>query len=278
MDLRSRLNVLISSLNFTDISAEAQDFRRDPIELNLGVLDYIYVGYNKTINSLYAAFSEAPTGNFALTVQYFNTEGQWQTLQVSDETKGFTRNGFITWARLLDHDKSAINDISAYWLRLRLEDLGAEPANYEGTLLGLNLVFSDDNDIASETPALVDPAFYPAGQNSHILQHVATKNYIMGRLRNLGYIKVTGTGEENINQWDVLDVFELRQAALYYTVAQIYFNLSDNTEDQYWAKYKQYESRFSEAFALGQLRIDLNDNGKVDPDEKRPVKSARWFR
>jgi hypothetical protein len=227
---------------------------------------------------LYAAFSEAPAGNFALTVQYFNTEGQWQTLQVSDETKGFTRNGFITWARLLDHDKSAINDISSYWLRIRLEDLGAEPANYEGTLLGLNLVFSDDNDIASETPALVDPAFYPAGQTSHILQHVATKNYIMGRLRNLGYIKVTGTGEENINQWDVLDVFELRQAALYYTVAQIYFNLSDNTEDQYWAKYKQYERRFDEAFALGQLRIDLNDNGKVDPDEKRPVKSARWFR
>lgn len=278
MDLRSRLFVFTFDGDFTDISAECQNFVRDPISLNLAPADYLYVGYTKPINAIFAAFVTPNEGNNPVQVEYFADGATWKPLIVSDDTKNFTRNGFITWNRVDDVDKSAVNDTSAYWLRLSFADSNEEPANMVASLQGLNLVFADDNDIASEAPALIDSAFYPAGQNSHILQHVATKNYIISRLRNLGYMKITESGDENINQWDLLDIYEIRQAAMYYAISQIYFNLSDNVEDQYWAKYKQYERRFDEAFGLGSMRIDTNNNGKVDPEEKRPIRSARWFR
>lgn len=279
MDLRSRLFVFTFDGDFTDISAECQNFVRDPVSLDLAPGDFLYVGYTKPINALYAAIQPIGDGAFETKVEYFADDATWKTLTISDDTKGLRRNGFITWERVADADKSAVNDTSAYWLRLSFTDLVHDPAhNVRGSLQGLNLVFADDNDIASEAPALIDEAFYPAGQTSHILQHVATKNYIISRLRNLGYMKITEPGDENINQWDLLDIYEIRQAAMYYAISQIYFNLSDNVEDQYWAKYKQYERRFDEAFGLGSMRIDTNNNGKVDPEEKRPIRSARWFR
>jgi hypothetical protein len=140
------------------------------------------------------------------------------------------------------------------------------------------LIFADDNSVLAVEPSLIDPDFYPSGQTSYILQHIAAKNFIMSRLKSKGYIKYGPDGTENITEWDILDIYEMRQAACYYAVAQIYFNFSDNTEDQYWAKYKNYEDKFEEAFGLGRLTIDINDDGKVDEPEKRPIKSQRWGR
>lgn len=277
MDLRTKLSILLDQSGFSNISVEAQDFRRDNVALELAETDHLYVGFRKPINALYAAFETPSEGDYSLSVEYFSESG-WAALEVSDGTKGFSRNGFITWQRPSDADKSAVNDIDAHWVRIQVNQESGVPASLECVLQGLNLVLSDDNDIASEVPALVDVRFMPKNQTSHILQHVATKMYIIGRLRNLGYIKHVGNNEENIDQWDILDVYELRNAANYYTISQIYFNLSDNPEDQYWAKYKEYERKFEEAFSLGRLRMDQNDNGQVDPEEKRPRRSIRWFR
>lgn len=277
MDLRTRLDILLSQPQFTDISADAQDFRRDNISLQLQSLDLLYVGFRKPINALYFAFEEAGADTHEIQVEYFSKDG-WKVLQIADGTKGFSRNGFVSWNRVSDADKSAVNDVSNHWLRISVNQTSGEPAPLECVLQGLNLVFSDDNDISAETPALVDPRFVPKGQNSHILQHVATKNYIIGRLRNLGYVKHINDNEENIDQWDILDIYEIRNAANYYTISQIYFNLSDNPDDQYWNKYKEYERKFEESFSLARLRIDQNDDGQVNLDEKRPRKTIRWVR
>ena len=94
--------------------------------------------------------------------------------------------------------------------------------------------------------------------------HLSAKNYIMGRLKSLGYINNTVDGEENITEWDILDIFEMRLASTYYTISQIYFNLADDPDDQYWAKYREYEKKFEETFGLGRLRVDNNDDGKVN--------------
>jgi hypothetical protein len=282
MDLRSRLNILIGSGGlFTDVSAEAQDFRRDNFDVELEANDYIYVSHSKQINALYAQLETPSLNEATLKVEYFNKNAQWVELQISDGTKGFSRNGFITWQRVSDADKSAVNDVSGVWVRI--SQVGGSPSGedssaFEARFQGINLVFSEDNDIASEAPALLDDAFYPHGQTSHILQHLASKNYIMSRLRNLGYIKHTDEGIENINEWDLLDIYEIRQAATYYSIGQVYFNLSDNVEDQYWAKYQSYKKKFEQAMGLAQLRIDQNDNGVVDASEKKRIKTIRWGR
>lgn len=273
MDLRSQLHVIHSDGGVeTNYSADAQDFKRDPFTAQLTTDDFIYVGYHKVINALYIYLTQENTVTSSLSLEYYSENG-WSPLQVSDDTRAFTRSGFITWSRPDNAAPLTVGGIEACWVRIASND-DIDAVGFQA----INLIFADDNDVCSEVPALLDPCFYQAGQSSHILHHVAAKNYIMGRLRSLGYIKYSATGEQNITEWDVLDIYELRQSATYYAISQIYFNLADTPEDQYWAKYKEYEQKFEESFALGRLRIDIDDDGQVDPVEKRPIKSVRWVR
>lgn len=273
MDSRTRLNVIYSDGGVeTNYSSDAHDFKRDTFDATMTTDDFMYIGFNKVINAIYVAMTAVNTIPSSLSFEYYSTTG-WKALEVCDDTKALSRNGFITWDRVSDAADLTVGGIEACWIRFAPND-DIDLVSFQA----INLIFADDNDMCSEVPALVDPCFYPQGQTSHLLQHSATKNYIMSRLRSLGYIKQTSTGEENINEWDVLDIFELKQAAMYHAIAQIYFNLSDDVEDQYWAKYKEYFEKFEEAFSLGQLRIDTDNDGQVDASEKRPVKTVRWGR
>lgn len=274
MDLRSRLAVIYSDGGAeTDFSADAQDFKRDSFDLTLTTDDFIYIGFRKPINALYAELAIANTVTSSLTLEYFTEDSVWSNLELSDDTRAFTRSGFLSWARPENSAKTTVAGQELHWVRISSnDDIGLT------SFQALNLVFSDDNNILDDEPDLVQECFYPQGQTSHILTHLAAKNYIMGRLKTLGYINHTANGEENITEWDVLDIYELRLSSSYYTIAQIYFRLSDSVDDQYWVKYQTYIQRYEEAFNLGALRIDQNDDGQVNPDEKRRIKSIRWVR
>lgn len=273
MDLRTKLNVIYSDgSSQTNYSQEAQDFKRDTFTLTMTTDDFLYIGYKKVINALYVALEQFNTISSSLEIEYYSESG-WSQLNFSDDTRAFSRSGFITWERPNDAADIEIDGINACWIRIATND-DIDPVEFQA----INLVFSDDNDICSEVPALIDACFYQQGATSHILQHVAAKNYIMSRLKSLGYVKYDANGEQNINEWDILDIYEIRQASTYYSIAQIYFNLSDDVDDQYWAKYKEYEGKFEEAFALGRLRIDIDDDGQVDAVEKRQIKTVRWGR
>lgn len=274
MDQRSRLEILHSDGGiFSNYSLEAQDFKRDTFSITLTTDDFIYVGFRKDINALYFQIDTANTVPAELTFEYYTTDSVWANLSVSDETRAFSRSGFATWQRPSDGQAVAVDGQEMCWVRISA-NVDLDPV----TFMAINILFSDDNTICDEAPALVDPCFYQQGQSSHILHHVSAKKYIMSRLRSQGYIKHTSNGEENINEWDILDIYELREAANFYTIAQIYFNLSDTVEDQYWAKYREYKTKFEEAFSLGRLRIDSDDDGQEDLEEKRPIKSHRWVR
>lgn len=278
MDLRTRLNIQSDDGGaFTDFSAEAQDFKRDPFSITMTTDDFIYIGFHKQINAFYVQMDTPNTISSTMKIEYFADSG-WIELEISDDTKALTRNGFVNWNRILTTNddpaiETVINGDTEIWVRMSIAD-NIDQVDFQA----INIIFSDDNDMSQEVPALVDPCFYPSGQSSHILNHVAAKNYIMGRLKNREYVNNTTGGEENITEWDILDVFELRQSSNYYAIASVYFNLSDNVEDQYWAKYEEYSSKYKEAFALGRLRIDQNDDGQTSNDEKRPIKTLRWGR
>ena len=273
MDLRTKLSVIYSDGGIeTDHSADAQDFKRDSFQITMTTDDFIYIGYRKSINAVYVAMEVVNTITSSLSVEYYG-DSLWTALEVSDDTKAFTRDGFITWDRVSDAANVTVAGQELCWIRIATDD-----AISAVTFRAINLVLSDDNDICTEVPALIDACFYPSGQSSHLLQHVASKNYIMGRLRSLGYIKSTSTGEQNINEWDILDIYELRQASMYFTIAQIYLNLADDPDDQYWSKYREYDKKFEEMFALGRLRVDLDDDGVVDDVEKRAINTVRWSR
>lgn len=274
MDLRTRLTVVHNDGGVeTDYSQGAHDFRRDDFTLTLTTDDFIYIGYRKPINAFYAALTTPNTITSSLSVEYYSESG-WSQLEISDDTKALKRNGFISWLRVTDSAEIEVDGTTQHWVRLSVND-DIDPVTFQA----INLVLADDNDLVQEVPALVDDCFYPAGQTSHLLQHVATKNYILSRLKYKGYIKYdSARKEQNINEWDILDIFEFRQAAIYHAVSQIYLGLSDDPDDQYWAKYREYERKFDQAFNNGLTTIDIDDDGEVDVSEKRAIKSIRWSR
>lgn len=274
MDLRTRLDVIYSDGAVeTNYSDEAQDFSRDNFDIQLTTDDFIYIGYKKPINALYVAMATPNTIPSSLSLEYYSESG-WSQLEISDDTRALARNGFISWLRVSDSAEIEIASKTQHWLRLSSND-----DIDQVTFQAINLVLADDNDIMQEVPTLLDACFYPSGQTSHLLQHVATRNYVISRLRYKGYIKYDSEQkDQNINEWDILDIYEFRQAATYHAIAQIYLGLSDDPEDHYWAKYQEYEKKFDQAFNNGLTTIDLDDDGKVDIGEKRPIKSIRWSR
>lgn len=270
MELKNKLSILYyDGTSYTDNSNEAADFKRDSFSANIiAGSDYIYVGYEKFINALYVHMV-TPNVNIAdLTMEYYSETG-WKSLEICDETNGLTRNGFVTWERQTDGANTIVNGKEQCWFRIAVS---ADTSAVE--FQGINLIFSDDNSISDYEPGLLDDCFYPNGQTSHILRHVAARNYIMSVLT----IKADKNSDSKIDYWDILDIYELREAANYYAISQIYFNLSDDPEDQYWAKYLDYRQKFDKMFELGSPLIDLNNNGQVEVGEKVSVKTSRWSR
>lgn len=258
---------------FTDHTDSASDYIRDDFSMTLVSLeDYVYIGYYKPFNSVYVEFSTANVNSNDFALEYYDGT-TWTTLELDDDTKGWTRSGFMHWDKS-DMNEVEINSTTKYYIRMK-----PDSDHSATTLSGLNLVFSDDNQLKQEFFEIDNANLLPSGQSSHINSHVASRNTIIQMLRNQGYIKTnSSTGQENIDQFDLHDVFEIRQAATYMALSKIFFNLSDSVDDNWWAKYKEYQDKFEGMFALAKLTLDQDDDGNEDSEEKRNYKSKRWNR
>ena len=285
---------------FIDYSKEAFDYSRDP--LALGALhhtqDYLYIGFEKPINALYVEMGTANTNANTLTLQYYTNTGTWASVQgYHDDTKGFTRSGFIQWNRNLvnsdnqlneainDADLATVNSTDLNWYRFRPDAYMSAGTS----LAGINLVFSDDRELQSEFPALLDSAgvavdkFLASGQTSHILTHVAVRNEIVQRIRNKDYIKYstaeTYSTRKSLNQWDLLEIDEVRQAAKYFALSKIFLNVSDASDDSYAQKSALYEKWAIENINLARASLDTDNDGVSDTNEKlKPFNTRRITR
>lgn len=268
MDLRTTLCVLhtVDDAAFTDYSYEAGDFKRDTFTQTILSTDLLYIGHEKLINALYVELQTANTNTSTLSAQYYNGT-VWTALDICDETNGFARSGFITWERPSDAEDFTVNGDEKCWYRF---SVSADTSAVE--FQAISLLFSDDNTMCSYEPNLIDDCYYSNGQTSHVLRHLSARNYIMSILAS------KADSSQRIDFWDVLDIYELREASNYYAIAQVYFNLSDNPEDHYWAKYQDYMRKFEKMFELGSVKIDLNGDNTLDDNEKTNVKSSRWSR
>lgn len=259
---------------YANKTAEASDIHGDDFTFDLSPTKLIYVGYTKPINAIYWYQIDGKNNVSTSTkVEYYNGT-VWVELIVADQTFAFNRNGMMNWEAPTDAATNVVNSIEKYWLRF--STVLATTNNLKFQYIGLTL--SDDNDIKSEFPSLLQAAYYPTGQNDFMSYHLSSKEYIMAELLRRGYTKNVGSEIEPINQWDILNVYELRQASLYYTISQIFFTLSDNSSDNFWQKYLDYKNKFETAINVGMLRIDQDNDGQTDPAEKLPITSYRWVR
>lgn len=280
IDTRNRLSVMFHETDgdsYSSYDNEAADFLRDTFSLQFTPTgsDYLYIGFTKPFGALYADMSTANTETSSTLAAEYYDGATWSSLTVSDETNEFQRSGFLFWDRPSDWASVAVNSISKYWIRLR-------PSVASSVLVfnGINILFSDDHQLQAEFYEITNSNLIPAGQTTHITTHVASRNYIMQKLRNDGYIKLDSNNlYENITPWDLLDIFEVRQAATFLALSKIFFNLSDSPDDNWWTKYREYQDKFEESFRLAKLSIDYDDDGVIDNDEKAaPITVQRWGR
>lgn len=259
---------------FSDHSQKAADYIRDDFSIDLSSTeDYLYLGLAKPFGATYVAVSTANVNANTLAAEIWDGTA-WTAVELTDETEGLTRSGFMFWDKV-GMTSSAVDGEDAFYLRLR------PSADQSATSVrGVNLVFSDDNQLKSEFFEIDNSSLLPAGENSFITKHASTRNRIIQEFRKLKYRTQVGTAQpQSLDQWDLIDIFEVREAATFLTLSEIFFNLSDSLEDHWWIKYKEYQKKYEEMIRIATLSIDSDDDGIDDDDEvAQPIKVFRWNR
>lgn len=258
------------TINFdsSDYSREFADLSRDTIVLTLD--DYIYIGYYKPFSATYFELSTDTVETPTLTSEYYN--GSWSELTVIDDTKAFTRSGYMQWTNPTDWVKSTVASSSLYWIRLK------PSVEFEVTFTGSTVLFSTDRELLTEFSAILDERFL-LNNASHVLTHLAVRNQMVQELRNKGFLKVVSNQFVNLTPFDVLDVYEIREAATALALSKIFFNASDEVDDIWASKSKAYEDRYNKLFSLALLTLDTNDDGVKDSDDKKTnFKTVRMIR
>lgn len=273
LDKKNRLTILHDDNGvFVDHSAFAADMSRDDFSVELiAAEDYLYIGFEKPFNAAYFEVVTANSNSGSMALEYYDGTS-WVSRDLADESLGLARSGFMFWDRE-DMATTTINALDAFYVRLK-----PSVDSSVMSIRGINIVFSDDSMLANEFEEINNVNLLAPGATSHILKHIGSRNEIVQRLRNRGYIKYdSASGYENITPWDLLDVHEIKQASAYLTLSKIFFNLSDG-QDNWQIKHLEYDRKFEEMFALYTLTLDLDNDGVKDAEEKNRPNTRRWVR
>jgi hypothetical protein len=251
--------MLTINFNSTDYTRELADMSRDTVTLSLD--DYLYIGYYKPFSGTHFELSTDTEETPTLEAEYYN--GAWTEFTPIDDTKAFSRSGFMQWGKPTDWKKSTVASNALYWIRLK------PSTTTEVTFTGCTLVFSSDQALKTEFAPILNED-YLFEQPSHILTHIAVRNHIIQKLRNKGFLKWTSEGYEKLTPFDVLDIYEIKEAATALALSKIFFNLSDTPDDTWSVKSKAYEDRFNDFFSLALLTLDTDDDGASSESDKKP--------
>jgi hypothetical protein len=281
IDKRSALTVLENrNGEWLDLTLKAADYLRDPFNFTMDPDDdTLFIGYYKPFSGCYIELQSPASANVGLVAEYHNGSA-WVPLDVQDETDGFRRSGFLSWNRTKLTEQT-VNGKDAFFVRLKATATEGEGSPIECVVRGINVVFTSPARLKQEFFEVDDPSLLPAGETSHIGALVATKHQIVQELRNKGYQKrgKDSPSWEMIGPWDLLDVFEVREAATFLALSKLFFNLSSSPDDNWWNKYREYQDKYKNAMNLAFLSIDTNDDGKADKTEvQAPARVVRWRR
>ena len=252
----------------TDVSLILENYISDDLTENFSVGQFFYVGYYKPIDSLYIELTTQNTAN-NLVLEYYNGTN-WVPLVKTDKTFGLKRSGFISWARNIDNQKeNMVNGYTAYWYRLSIDTTTIVNLSVKG----INLVFSDDNDLKETYPSIMD--YLPQGAVSFIGFHVSARNQILTYLRNKGKSVSTLGVNKMLDQFDLHNYEEVKQASKYKALSTIFFNESDTVDDKWYQKAKDFDRLYGESINLNFLSLDENDDGKEEPIETQALQYVK---
>ena len=258
-DLASRLTIL-SGPAFVDSSDALCDFSVDTATITLLSTDYLYVGFEKPISSLFFYLTTVSTGTRALKVEMFNN-GTWNTQKSIDDTSGLTRSGFVTWEIPNQPIVCNVNSTSMFWVRFSVT------VSTSATVFrAISSLFSDDRELKKEFPSILNTNFLIGGSTDHYMIHETCRNDIVQYFRKKGLRRL---GQDcfmkKFMAFDIMDIDEVRTAATYLALSKIFSNVANsaNAEDNWSAKSKMYKKMTDEALNTAYLTWDaLSDGAK----------------
>ena len=271
-----------------DISEYLKNFIDDFADFFIGTNKSIDVGYYKPINAIYCEM-EPNLASRKVIVKYFNGTSFVNVSGLSDNTKGLARSGFITFDRdQANQSQTTIEGQNLYWYRITLSSTQGEPIQSDGgeqilteddviltsepgeimlRSYGINLVFSDDRDLHSEYPSVND---HKGDLRSFIGFHQAARDEIVTDIRNRGKtVKKDNQSYKKIDQFDLMDFEEVRQASKFKALEKLFFWLSDANDDRYGGRMAYYKRKYEDAKQQAFLTLDSNNDGKVDIEEQK---------
>lgn len=249
--------------SFVDLTNSMADFTRGTSTVTVvSAEDSIYVGFYKPINSFFVEFSTANTNDVAMTVSFYNGSSFTDVSGVFDDTDGFQRSGFVYWDRnQTDEAKNTINSIEQYWYKL---DFSGDTSAM--VIRGLNIVFSDDQDLKRECFEVAQ--YLPENENSFILSHVAARDEIVQRIRaRREFVKDSSNRLNDVNAFDLLELDQLKLASTYLALGRIFFAISEKDDDIYFSKSQSYYSMGHNIIETANISIDRDDDGTKDKVE-----------
>ena len=275
ININEKLNILYyNGSTYTDYTNELAEYGRDSATITLASTDSIYVGFYKPINTFYLYLTTANTNTIAMTLQYWNGSAFAAPVGFYNDTNGLKRSGFIRWDRnQVAEAKTTINASERYWYKI---DVDTDTT--EMIIAGLNILFSDDQDLKSEVPSI--DKMIPDGFTDHILSHVAARNELIRDLRSDGrYKEDLSTGKlKDITAFDLLDISQVKLASTYLALSKIFLNSSDDPLDTYNEKSKVYKTHYTSTMNMFYLNVDEDDDGIQDTSEELDQNSPQLAR
>ena len=271
LDSKIMLNVkYFSDPTYTDYDKILGDEATGSATITLADSEYLYIGFYKPISEIYFEFTTPNINANTLAAEYYSEDdSDWSSLTITDETNGFTENGFIHFNRPVDSNDSndwgenTVDSKELYWIRLQ-----PSVTHSETVYKFCGLIFSDDKSLATINPFINDSEML-CGQTTHLKVHVAARNRIIQKLLTEGKIKYNSDGlRTRITGWDILDKNEVKEAAAYLALSFIYFNLSDNPVDSWMEKSKYYDRIYLNLIKSSVLSLDVDDDGLIDDTER----------
>ena len=262
-----------------DLSLPVKDYTTSAISAEVANTHYLYVGYYKPFKQFYIELGTANTEANELSFEYWNGTA-WTALEVIDESEGWTKSGFSYFIMPEDWAENTVDSIDNFYIRLQ----PSVSHSVGTTIQGLGVLFSNDLDLEGIKSNIVTKL---NSGNSWIEKHEAAKKYIIQKLRNLGHRKFnkglssnpafTGTSINflDLNEFDLLEPFELREASKFYALSFIYLDeLSDEQDDKWERAGRRHEKRADEAINLFMLKVDVDDDGEENTTESNGTTRA----
>jgi hypothetical protein len=253
----------------SDLSLKLENYLRDSVLVDIAAGETIDVGYYKPISDLYLELKQVTPVLNSLKVEVYT--GSWTSLSVFDRTEGGNRSGFIRWSKLGNEKATTLHSEELYWYRISFDEdiTGLD-------IKGINLVFADDADLKESYPDIFE--YLPEDAESFIAYHQEARNYILTYLRNKGKTIRQKEKYKMIDQFDLHNFDEVRQAAKYLALANIFYNESDSLDDKWKQKADGFKAKYGEAIDLNFLSIDENDDGQQQNSESNAIQYIKVMR